>query len=29
METPISMFEKNAARTGKQIRLTEYAACAG
>jgi len=25
----MSMFEKNAARTGKQIRLTEYAACAG
>jgi hypothetical protein len=29
METRMSMFEKNAARTGKQIRLTEYAGCAG
>jgi hypothetical protein len=29
VETPMSMVEKNVARTGKQIRLTEYAACAG
>jgi hypothetical protein len=29
METPMGTIETDGARTGKQIRLTEYAACAG